>query len=185
MNTKNNARTVSTIAKIQNTLLDLLATHSLDDISVTILCKKSGINRTTFYAHYLGLPDLLESIEDRMTQELLHKIMQSSGTQIIGHDQYFLPYLEYVYSNKTFFEIYFKNTAIFGYKKELRDILRTSLTHYINNKTTQKDNVDMLLEYYSAGIHAIIRKWVLDGLNNTPAEIADLIRACTQNNFLN
>ena len=51
---------------IQDAFLELLREKPLTQITVTELVKKAGINRTTFYKHYLDVPDLLEIIEDEL-----------------------------------------------------------------------------------------------------------------------
>ena len=49
MNVPNNKRRQNTLLKIHTAFIDLLETRELDDISVTDICGKAGINRTTFY----------------------------------------------------------------------------------------------------------------------------------------
>lgn len=44
---------------IKTTLRQLIDTHSLSEITVQLLCKKSGINRQTFYYHYADIIDVL------------------------------------------------------------------------------------------------------------------------------
>ncbi|MGZ0710604.1 TetR/AcrR family transcriptional regulator (plasmid) [Coraliomargarita sp. W4R53] len=44
-------RQTRTRAALRSTLHALLADHSLDDISVALLCREAGVHRTTFYAH--------------------------------------------------------------------------------------------------------------------------------------
>ena len=49
---KENQRIALTRRLLQEGMLRLLAQKKLEDISVTALCKESGINRATFYNHY-------------------------------------------------------------------------------------------------------------------------------------
>ena len=51
---------------IEDAFLDLLREKPFTQITVTELVKKAGINRTTFYKHYLDVPDLLGKIEDQL-----------------------------------------------------------------------------------------------------------------------
>ena len=52
---KENQRIALTKKLLQEGLLRLLETKTLDKISVTVLCRESGINRATFYNHYNSL----------------------------------------------------------------------------------------------------------------------------------
>ncbi|WP_439591127.1 TetR/AcrR family transcriptional regulator [Microbacterium sp.] len=47
-------RTTRTRQALRDALRTLLATHSLDDVSVSLLCREAGVHRTTFYAHAPG-----------------------------------------------------------------------------------------------------------------------------------
>ncbi len=48
-------RTTRTRTALRDSLRSLLAEHSLDDISVAMLCRASGVHRTTFYGHATGV----------------------------------------------------------------------------------------------------------------------------------
>ena len=67
---KENQRIALTKKLLQEGLLRLLETKTLDKISVTELCKESGINRATFYNHYTSPFDLLNSVEDKLAENL-------------------------------------------------------------------------------------------------------------------
>ncbi len=57
---KYNARFDKTKATIQKAFLDLLEDHKYGDISVSMICKKAGISRDTFYYHYKTKMDLTD-----------------------------------------------------------------------------------------------------------------------------
>ena len=62
MNVKNNKRRKESRAKIEAVFLDLIQDKELNQISVSEICKKSGLNRTTFYANYVDIYDLADNI---------------------------------------------------------------------------------------------------------------------------
>ncbi|MDY6429980.1 MAG: hypothetical protein SPL02_02230 [Bacilli bacterium] len=51
-----------TEAKFKYALKDLMHNNELEDINVTLLCKKCGCHRQTFYYHYQDIYDLIASI---------------------------------------------------------------------------------------------------------------------------
>ena len=57
------SNTKQTTTKIKLTLLDLLNTKELSQISITNLVKIAGVYRATFYLHYKSLSDVVEDIE--------------------------------------------------------------------------------------------------------------------------
>ena len=54
---------------IRQALLTLLKEKPLQNITVRELCQAAGINRGTFYTHYRDIYDLMEQIEEELTEE--------------------------------------------------------------------------------------------------------------------
>ena len=70
MNTQNNCRRRDSREKLEKAFLELLQNRELDEIHVSDLCKLAGLNRTTFYANYIDIYDLADSIRDRLENDL-------------------------------------------------------------------------------------------------------------------
>ncbi len=76
MNKKEDQRTKLTRMLLQNALLELLMQKPIQAVTVKELCEKAGVNRGTFYLHYLDIYDLLEKMENALLlqlQEILEK----------------------------------------------------------------------------------------------------------------
>ena len=73
MNKKSNLRYLETERKIQECLIELLNKKDNDEITVSEICKKVQINRSTFYAHYLDLYDLLDKLQKYMNTSLINR----------------------------------------------------------------------------------------------------------------
>ena len=72
MNKVDNKRKENSRKAIQRAYLNLVVSRNdINTITVSDICKKAKINRTTFYAHYLDLDDLIQSIYDWMLNEFL------------------------------------------------------------------------------------------------------------------
>lgn len=67
-----NRRTLYTKKVIKESLIELLKTREIHQVTVTDICKKADINRGTFYTHYKDAFDLFQSMED----ELFHQILK-------------------------------------------------------------------------------------------------------------
>ena len=57
-------RTRYTRRAMQDALIELLRDQPLGSITVKALCERADVNRSTFYAHYTSIEDLLHDIED-------------------------------------------------------------------------------------------------------------------------
>ena len=99
MNTKNNQRHQNTIAVIEAAFVSLLNEKELKDISVSELCEKAGINRSTFYDNYADVFAL--------TNACAEKIEKSIAEQPHTNGE-FAWIFDYIKSNADVFEIYFK-----------------------------------------------------------------------------
>lgn len=68
MNIKNNSRYKISSEKIETAFLSLLTKHSYEDISISQICQAADINRSTFYAHYDDINDLIIKIENKFAK---------------------------------------------------------------------------------------------------------------------
>ncbi len=70
-------RIIETKKKIFNAFVDMMKDTSIHQISISELCKKAGINRTTFYNHFGSQYDVLNEIIDlylHELEEMLHNV---------------------------------------------------------------------------------------------------------------
>lgn len=61
-------------SSIINTFLEIRAKKPLEKITVTELCKKAEINKSTFYVHYRDIYDLSEQLETEVVNSILESI---------------------------------------------------------------------------------------------------------------
>ena len=55
---------------LKSALLSMLKDMDLDEITVSALAQKAGVNRGTFYAHYKNISEVLESIQSDVARQL-------------------------------------------------------------------------------------------------------------------
>lgn len=99
MNTKNNQRQKEMIAAIDAAFVSLLKEKELKDISVSELCEKAEINRSTFYENYADMFALANAYSEKIENQ----IAEQPHT-----DGEFAWIFDYIKSNADVFEIYFK-----------------------------------------------------------------------------
>ena len=99
MNTKNNQRHQDAIAAIEAAFVSLLNKKELKDISVSELCEKAEISRSTFYDNYADTFALANAYAE--------KIEKSVAEQPHTNGE-FAWIFDYIKSNADVFEIYFK-----------------------------------------------------------------------------
>ena len=67
---KESRKTLMTKKVFREVLLELLQSKPLSKITITEICEKADLNRSTFYAHYVEVRDLLHEIENEMISNI-------------------------------------------------------------------------------------------------------------------
>ena len=99
MNVTNNKRHQETIAAIDRAFLSLLKEKDLKDISVSELCEKAEVNRSTFYDNYTDMFTLANVYAEKIEKQVEDQLHA---------DGEFAWIFEYIKANTDVFEIYFK-----------------------------------------------------------------------------
>ena len=165
MNTPNNKRKKESQLKIQKAFVNLIQEKSLNEISVTEICKITKLNRTTFYANYLDVYDLADKFREMMALEL--KEIYIDEYKNINKSFDFLKLFKHIKENQLFYKTYFKlnvnELPIEEYNYNLADSL-------YDNKY-----IDYHIEFFKAGLNAIILKWLANDCKESPETINDII----------
>ena len=92
--------------RIEKAFIELLQTKELNEISVSDICKRAGLNRTTFYANYTDIYGLADAIRDKLESEVsdLYRAEVTQGFN--SHD--YLKLFRHIKDNQIFYKTYFK-----------------------------------------------------------------------------
>lgn len=178
MNTQNNKRSKNSKQIIREAVLNLTQSESSSpELTVTDICRESGINRTTFYAHYNDIPDLLVNMERQMRQEVVDKWQSnSSSQQSSSFSDFLLRFLCHVERHQGFYRIsrwqYSQLSA-----QDNSDPVWESLARFVGPEFARTDKPAVLyhLAFCQAGILAILRKWVDTGCKESADTIHTLL----------
>ena len=81
---KTNRRVQQTKTALREALIDLAGEKPLADITVTDLCARADINRSTFYLHYQGVHALLGEIEEQIIARIEEQLVQTPSLQTLN-----------------------------------------------------------------------------------------------------
>ena len=165
MNTTNNKRKKASKEKIEKTFLQLIQKKNIDEISVSSICEICNLNRSTFYANYVDIYDLAEKIKTKMEDEFAQFQLSNNSKQ--NPDGY-LNMFNYIKDNQIFFKTYFK----------LEAISMSPVTEYnieMAEKYYDNKHIDYHIEFFRAGLNAIIKKWLNNNCKESPEEMASII----------
>ena len=163
MNVKNNKRKRESIEKITKAFIELLQSRELKEISVTDICKLTGLNRSTFYANYLDIYDLADKIRDDLENDFNESFSQKSEHNAVKMFQH-------IYENQIFYKTYFK----LGYDERHQ-------AYPFDSERADRDfdgkYIKYHMEFFRNGLNAIIKMWLNSGCKETPEEMAEIIKA--------
>ncbi len=173
MNTKGNQRAIQTENRIKGVFLNLLGEKELGRISVSEICKRAEIHRTTFYVHYKDVADLMDHLVAEMYQQLMDIFVEEGRGM---RDGGFRRMFELIGKHKTFFRTYM-------------DAGRLDL-NYDRLPAALRDNIDRIVPimgyaseeellyhqaFFCEGLSAVIRRWVRRGCQESPEEMERII----------
>lgn len=168
MNTPNNKRKKESIERIEKAFLDLLQTKELDKIRVSDICKKAGLNRTTFYANYTDIYALADSIRDKLEQNML-ELYKEERTMGVNSNNY-LKLFQHIKENQIFYRTYFK----LGYDNQYKIVTydKQQAQEYFQGKF-----IEYHMEFFKSGINQIIKMWLNNGCQESPEDMFEIIQS--------
>lgn len=187
---KSESKYFNTAVKMDLALISLLKEKPFDYITVSEICKKAEVNRSTFYLHYETIGDLLEETtryilndfwgyfeeEGKDVKKNLNECKLSELVFI--SDKYLSPFLTYVRDNKEIFvtmNVYFKTLNFEGIHKELFEQIYIPV---LDRFGISEENRNYVMTYYLNGIMAVISEWIKEDCSKPIEDIIEIITGC-------
>lgn len=163
MNTINNKRRRTSQSKIEKAFVNMLLDRDINKITVTEICKETGLNRTTFYANYIDIYDLADKIRKKIEDDFHDTFADTDSHNAVT-------FFNLIYENQIMFKIYFK----LGFDKEYSNI-----AHDIPRAESDfgGKHLQYHMEFFRCGLTAIIKMWLDNGCRETPEEMAEIIKS--------
>lgn len=166
---------------IQSTFIRILAEKSFDAITIGDITKQAGINRGTFYLHYLDKFDLLEQMEQQLFSDLGQHIdklqsrylstptfereQEQLANALFSFIQLHAPLLKAFLSDhgRAGFHIRFKN----AFSEKVRLNLEQHGSFYEKLKVPK----EYFISFITSAFLGLIEQWIQNDLDNTPDEM--------------
>ena len=162
---------------IQNGLLEMLEKEMIEKISITELCQRAQVNRTTFYKYYGSQYDVIEDIIDNLFQELV-EIGKDYNTSNLFQNEI----LKYLEKNKTLCVTLIDRVPFNMFSKRLieMDQLNQKTIDSFSDEYSDKQK-EYLLRYYQNGCFALMSSWLHDENPMPIAELQELSKNISKN----
>ena len=166
-------RQTTTKADLRDALSKLLLQQPFESITIRQLTETAGINRGTFYLHYVDKYDMVEQMKMDMVQELDSLFVEGSPVKVN-----FLNVLTTIKENYDF--IYALTQACYS---DFRKLVRGFTLHALDDTPHAEEHIisdfqvpyKYGLEIFIATIESVIVTWLESGAKEDPIEIATII----------
>lgn len=181
----------NTALLMNQALVELLNKKDYEFITIKEICKKAGVNRSTFYLHYENIDELLcETIENANknflscfvgeNDDISQKIKNSRNKEdlIFVTPDYLLPYLNYIKNNKILYIVSAKHPVIMQSVKKYNQLQQNVLFPIFKIFQIQENQQKYFSAYYINGIYAIVTEWIKDDCKDEISVVLDTIVKC-------
>ena len=176
---KQESKYFNTASLMDEALLLLLEEKEFDRITVKEVCKKAGVNRTTFYLHYEGMNDLLEEtaamINERFRASLASVPSGDPSKVVLTSERYLRPYLEFIRDNMRAYKVIHEKEHLFHSQKAFNSFYETIFSPALTNFGVTEKEKKYVFAFYTQGTVAIIGKWLEDNCRDEIDFIIELI----------
>ena len=168
MNKPNNKRRKASQGKIKKVFVEMLQVEELERISVSEICKRAEVNRTTFYSNYDDIYALADSLREEIEEGFRELYHDELDNEYNSND--YLPLFRYIQANQILFRLYFK----LGYDNQYKIV---SYDRRLAQQHFDGQFVDYHCEFFRSGINAIIKMWLAGGCKETPEQMVGVIKS--------
>ena len=165
---KSESKYFNTALLMNEALLLLLEKKDYEFITVTEICQKAGVNRSTFYLHYESIDDLLIETLDMINKKFLEtfnnktlNVSKSAKEDLyLINDEYLIPYLNLIKEYRHVYKLIHDKPLLFK-KQYTSELLYKELFSKILDKYgVDSSEKEYIFSYFSLGLVAIIQKWI-------------------------
>ncbi len=170
MNIPNNNRKRKSQEKIKKAFIELLQKKKIEEIKVTDIVKLAKINRSTFYTNYIDIYDLANKVKMKLFDD--YKELYKEEHKNRKHSYNYLPMFQDIKNNQLFYKTLFKLNFDFKEYYDNHLEIKEAIKYYGTTK-----NMEYHIEFFKAGMTAIIKKWLANGCVETPEEMVAIINS--------
>ena len=173
-------RTRRTKANLEEGLLQLMETESINSITVRELTEKVDINRSTFYLHYTDIYDMIDQMEqelidgfydeldrnreERTTEEDVYHFMEKAVAKLLENRRRIL-----ILCGENGDHTFINKLAEVTYRQAHLWFQR------ILGENADRRHVELAISFFCSGCVALLDKWLRDSSTMNPKVVIDIM----------
>ena len=161
-----------TKSDIMQAFWELYCEKRITKITIKDIVTKAGYNRSTFYAYFKDIYDVLEQFEEYLLMDIQDIVTKR---KIFEDSNNVLDLISMIYSEKgMYIDVLLGEKGDPLFTTKMKDIMRPSISNLMK---TQTDGcyTNYLIEWTLSGMIAIISMWYSNGQKESLEEISEMI----------
>ena len=187
---KSESKYFNTAVRFDKALLSLIEKKPFEYITVSEICEKAGVNRSTFYFHYENTRDLLKetisyvldsfkSYFDVDAENITSRFENCDLSELnYINEKYLHPYLLFIKENRRLFFAVLSQPITFDSNIIFQRLFDNIFNPILDRFHYPRDEQNYVMMFYLNGITAIITEWLKDDCKKSIEEISNIIRCC-------
>lgn len=173
---------------IRKTFLELMKKKKTEQITVSEIVKKADLNRSTFYAHYDDVFDIVNEIQGDVIDELHHIVNHFDINQTTSKDLVVIDEVSsYLAKNKETFQICINTQDVLPFLEDLIDIFTDAL---LKNQSMRKINEledikKTKIAFIAGGIVFSYIKWFRNKIDITLDDLTIIVKDQISKSLIN
>lgn len=157
---------------IRESLYELMKEKPLNKISVTEICKRADVNRSTFYAYYMDIYDLHQkiikeffSLQKNVIKHIKEALLNINDIREITYDDYYKMadyYMQTISDNTELYKFIFNQNSTSAIHASFGKVLYHTIREVISPIIEEKriEEFKRTFTFVSGGTVAVITKWL-------------------------
>lgn len=166
---------------IKNTLIELLDEKPISKVSVTELCRRAGINRATFYSHYVDIYDLYEKVEEELVARVTEDLGPALSDDCKNTEEVLERFFEFMDENRDICRHFLSNVHDSGFTAKVIGFIEGEFTsQWAHNRSIPESVSKPIFLFAATGSIGILREWLKGNVKLSPAQLSRIIFVLTE-----
>lgn len=175
-------RILRTKKSIRHAFLTLLSEKPFEDITVSALSERAGINRKTFYLHYNSTRELFDEIRREEGGRISRlSCWKKMGTEEIDPYEIFLEMNKLIEEDRLLYKAILSVHSSQTFLQKVKEKILES--DEIKNARRLRPDIDYYLEYTISGLFSLYLHWLNEPNHISVEELARIATELTRNGF--
>ena len=170
---------------LKESLLELMKRKTFSDISVRDVTDAADMNRATFYLHYSGTAELLQSVEEDLLAELQALVdAHMQETFAVGSvAPVFEPVLDFAVEHRETCTVLFASSEASGFFQSIQQLVHENGAPLVRTWFRPADPrlTDYLLNFLAWGFIGLLAEWFEKDMALPKAELLDATQRLADN----